>query len=78
MKKRILGFIFAVTLIFGASFALTTEKAYAAACEPGGAPNLNCPIWNVTVTFGWPAPTISCTTGGEYTCSSTPPKDGDK
>lgn len=74
MKKKVLSALCGLSMLMGV-LSLGTTNATAQSIDPGddscptgGAPNKNCPYWNVTVTFGmWP--TISCTTGGEFTCS---------
>ena len=34
----------------------------------GGMANVCCPIWDVTITYKWSGPEISCSTGGNYKC----------
>lgn len=46
------------------------NKAFAEGteCETGGLANKCCPYWNVTITYEWSGPVVSCTTGGEFKC----------
>ena len=75
MKKQILSSVAGFAFIFLMAFSLDHQSAYAD-CETGGAPQLHCPYWNVTISWTFVGPKISCSTGGQFTCSAKPPKGG--
>jgi hypothetical protein len=59
----------------GISFAQSIGGVGAGSCEPGGAANIKCPYWDVEYEYysGFPpfippSITITCTTGGQFTC----------
>ena len=49
---------------------LLAENVLALSDCTGGMANKYCPIWNVTVEYGWGGPTVTCSTGGSWKCES--------
>lgn len=37
-------------------------------CQTGGLANVYCPYWDVSVTYAFESPAITCQTGGEHKC----------
>lgn len=46
----------------------TIDEKESEDCAPGQLANLYCPYWNISVSFTFTGPRITCSTGGQFKC----------